>query len=72
MESKKILVDESLLLEIKTGILEAIYNEDGLDGADGERLLSGINLLLGLPVDDHNLPDPPQAAAIPPHPRGGQ
>lgn len=58
MEGKKILVDESLLLELKTGILEAIYSEDGLDGADGTYLLSGINLALGLPVDDHNLPEP--------------
>lgn len=54
--SKKVLVDVQLLLELKTGILEAIYSEDGLDGADGVYLLSGINLALGLPVEDQSPP----------------
>lgn len=46
-------IDKTLLLEIRAGIIEAIYSEDGLDGADGTYLLSGINEILGFEVDHH-------------------
>lgn len=53
------VIEKELLLEIKQGILEAIYSGDGLDGSDGTYLLSRINTILGLDVDDHNYPQSP-------------
>lgn len=41
-----------LLKDIRTGIIEALYFEDGLDGGDGTYLLGRINNILGIPVDD--------------------
>lgn len=48
-------IDEILLLEIRTGIMEAIGSEGGLDGADGTYLLSRINTTLGLDVADYSV-----------------
>jgi hypothetical protein len=54
--SQQVLVSKELLAELKQGIFEAIYCEDGLDGADGVYLLSGINIALGLDETDGNPP----------------
>lgn len=39
MSNAKIAVDKNFLLELKSGIIEAIASEDGLDGSDGADLL---------------------------------
>lgn len=57
MDNNKIEVDRNLLIELKTGIVEAICSEDGLDGGDGVYLLAHLNGLLGLPVSDYRIED---------------
>jgi hypothetical protein len=53
MNNTKIAVAKSFLSDLKEGVIEAICSEDGLDGGDGEYLLSRLNSLL----------DPPEAEA---------
>lgn len=39
-------IEKTFLFELRTGIMQAIGHEDGLDGLDGERLLAKIDSLL--------------------------
>ena len=54
VDKNNVVVSKELLLELKQGIYEAVYDDDGLDGADGVYLLSGINMALGLDVTDNS------------------
>lgn len=50
----KISVDRDFLLKLKRGILEAVCNPDGLDGSDGDCLLSHLVALLDRSEDMAN------------------
>ncbi|KKL73373.1 hypothetical protein LCGC14_2075590, partial [marine sediment metagenome] len=51
-ECDSVEVGVSLLLDLKTAIIEAIVSEDGLDGAQGSYLLSELNILLSKSESD--------------------
>ena len=64
-DEEKVLIDKTLLLEIKDAITEAIYDEDGLDGGKGRHLLSAINQNLGVSVCPKCGDDLPPGAKCP-------
>lgn len=47
-------IEVRFLLELKTGIIDAITADDGLDTSDGSYLIKRINVLLGLEECDHS------------------